>query len=131
MVIQMNIFAIAGIALTGVVLALVLNENKKEYSVYIIAACGLLILLSVIPVFNEAIGFIKSLISSSGITNENISIVLKAVGIGYVTEFAADVCRDAGTASLASKVELAGKLIIVVMSFPLIGQLLEILQKAA
>ena len=45
--------------------------------------------------------------------------MFKTLGICFLAQFAADSCRDAGESALASKVELAGKISILVLSLPL------------
>ena len=44
---------------------------------------------------------------------------MKTLGICFLTQFAVDSCKDAGESALASKVELAGKVTVVVMALPL------------
>ena len=53
------------------------------------------------------------------------SVALKAIGIGYITGFIADACRDGGQASLAGKAELAGKCAVFILVLPLIASILE------
>ena len=54
--------------------------------------------------------------------------MLRIVGITYLAEFAADLCRDAGFSAVAGQVELAGKLTIMAVSLPVIIGLLEALE---
>ena len=56
-----------------------------------------------------------------------IKIILKIIGISYVCEFGTQICKDAGESSIASKVELAGKVIIVYLSMPIVMSLFEML----
>ena len=60
-----------------------------------------------------------------GIKTEYFKVALKALGIGYITSFIADACRDSGQTSLAAKAELAGKTAIFLLSVPLIISVLE------
>ena len=69
---------------------------------------------------------IKSYIEAYGIETEYFKVALKALGIGYVTSFIADTCRDSGQTSLASKAELAGKTAIFVLSLPILVSVLNI-----
>ncbi|MEG1027568.1 MAG: SpoIIIAC/SpoIIIAD family protein, partial [Oscillospiraceae bacterium] len=66
-----------------------------------------------------AIQTIKSLANKSYINQEYIQIMLKALGVCYVTELASDSCKEAGQVSIASKVELCGKVFIVILSIPI------------
>ena len=55
------------------------------------------------------------------------STLLKIIGIAYIAEFGAEVCRDAGEGAIASKVELAGKVIIIILAVPIITSLLDLI----
>jgi stage III sporulation protein AD len=55
--------------------------------------------------------------------------VLKITGIAYIAEFGAEVCKDAGEGSIASKIELAGKVTIIVLAVPIITSLLDLIIK--
>ena len=52
--------------------------------------------------------------------------MLKALAISFCCRMSAEICRDCGEASLASRVEAAGKAGIVLLSLPIVKQLLEI-----
>ena len=56
-----------------------------------------------------------------------ISTVFRIVGIAYIAEFGAQVCKDAGENSIASKIELAGKVIILVLAVPILIALMELI----
>lgn len=54
-----------------------------------------------------------------------LQILLKVMGIAYIAEFGAQICRDAGEGTIAGKIEFAGKIFIVILAVPLISQVLE------
>ena len=49
-------------------------------------------------------------------------MLFKALGICYLTQFAADSCRDAGESALAVKAEIAGRIAVLLISLPLLSQ---------
>lgn len=119
----MNPIPIIGVGIVTAVLSLILKDKKKEYS-FILSIVGSVIIVSaaivlIIPVITSAEEFLNETDA------ENIKVVLKALGIGYLASFAADACRDAGEPSLASKIELYGKAAVVAVSFPLLKSLFE------
>ena len=67
------------------------------------------------------------LVSKSGINKEFLTIILKITVIAYIVEFGKNICIDAGQSSIATKLEMAGKVIIVVLSLPIISSLVNIL----
>lgn len=115
----MNIIAIAGIAIIAAILAVMMRQYHREYSIIISIAAGVIILFEVFANLSPAIRQINVLLSSSGLSAEYATILFKALGVCFLTQFAADSCRDAGESALASKTELAGKIAIVVLSLPL------------
>ena len=115
----MNIVAICGIVLVVAVMSVMLKKYVPEYSVIITIAAGAVILIAMLSQFLPAVYQIKNLLVSSEIPGEYSLILFKALGICFVAQFASDSCKDAGEVSLSSKVELAGKLAIVITALPL------------
>ena len=115
----MNIVAIAGIAIVSAILAVMIKKYHQEYSIIISIAAGVIILFEIFSNISPAIRQINTLLSSAGLSAEYTVILFKSLGVCFLTQFAADSCRDAGESALASKVELAGKIAIVVLSLPL------------
>jgi len=68
---------------------------------------------------------INRLSDSAGLPSEFLSIVLKIVGIAYITEFGANICKDVGESAIASKVQFAGKCIIITLGITIIGNFVE------
>ena len=55
-------------------------------------------------------------------------MILKVLAVAYITDFTAQLCRDAGEASIGSKVELAGKIIIFYLAMPILTAILELIK---
>ena len=121
----MEIFKILAICLISAVLAIVLKQQKGEYALMVALAGGAVVTLYVLKGVWTPIEYIKARLLSCGVKTEYFAVALKTLGIGYVTGFIADACRDSGQASLASKAELAGKCAIIILSVPLISAVLE------
>ncbi|QEY33952.1 stage III sporulation protein AD [Caproiciproducens galactitolivorans] len=115
----MNIVAVAGISIIAAILSVMMKRYHHEYSVIISICAGLIILFEIMANVSPAVQQIHTLLDSAGISSEYAAILLKSLGICFLAQFAADSCRDAGESALASKVELAGKVAIVVLSLPL------------
>lgn len=121
----MDIFKILAICLITAVLAVVLKQQKGEYALAVALAGGTVVALYIFKSVSAPIGYIKARLDGLGVNSEYFAVSLKALGIGYVTGFIADVCRDSGQASLAAKAELAGKCAIFILSLPLIAAVLD------
>ena len=119
----MNIIAIAGIAILSAIIAVMLKRYNAEYAVVLSIAAGLFILFAVFASVVPAVKEIGSFLKSAGLSSKYAAILLKTLGICFLTQFAADSCRDAGEDALASKTEIAGKIFIVILSLPLFEEI--------
>ncbi len=116
----MEIFKIVIICIISTIFCVILRPYKSEYSVLIAILTAVLVLIFILKSLISPLNLIVEKIISSGVEIKYFKTALKAVGIGYVTSFAADICKDAGQTSLSSLCETAGKCGIFVLSVPLV-----------
>ena len=121
----MELIKVLGFCLISAIICLVLKQQKSEYALIVSIAASVLILILLIKNIFVPISIIEQKIESYGIDSDYFKTALKALGIGYITTFIADSCRDAGQASLASKAELAGKISIFILSVPLLLSVMD------
>ena len=114
-----GILQIIGIALLVVILSFIFRELKKEYAVMLLVAGGIIITLWGIMQIRPVMDYIRELTNGSDIS-EYFSVILKVLGISFVVQIGADICRDFGEASIASKIEFAGKAVILVVVLPVL-----------
>ncbi|MBQ4165259.1 MAG: stage III sporulation protein AD [Oscillospiraceae bacterium] len=122
----MDITAIAGIGILSAVLCVIVRQYKPEMALGISTACGILILTAVITMLAPSVSAIAELTEAAGLDEGYAAILLKALAVCYITQLAADCCRDAGESAIAGKIELAGKSAIVVISLPVFASLAEL-----
>lgn len=120
----MNAALIACLAVVICMLTVVVRQVRPEFSTAMLILGGCAIGAVCISALAPTVGEIIELSSGYGLS-EGFSLVLKAVGICFIAQTAADICRDAACTSLASKVETAGKIAVLAMIFPLFRSLLE------
>jgi len=125
--IKMEIFQIIGLALVATIIALLLKSHRPEMALQISLVTGIIIFLVILGKITAVVDLLNSYAERVNIDMVYINTLLKIVGIAYIAEFGAEVCRDAGEGAIASKVELAGKVIIVVMAVPIITSLLDLI----
>ena len=123
----MDIFKIVGIGLVSTVLAVVLRNQKPEISMQISVVTGLVIFILIVTKLSSVMEVFKSVAQKIDIDMIYISTIFKIVGIAYVAEFGAQICRDAGEGAIASKVEFAGKVLIMVLAIPILLALLNLI----
>lgn len=113
-------------AVIAAFLAVVLRRYLPEQGLAVGLAAGAVMLLAAlaqaVPLFRE----LKDLLSRGGVDGEYVEIVFKALGICFLTQLAADACRDAGEQGLCAKAELAGKLALLSLALPLFRKVGEI-----
>ena len=94
----------------------------------IISVCGgVLIFLLCVDELSNIIKYFSEIYNLTNLKFDFLSIVFKIIGVGYITEFTADIAEDFGNHVVASKVLLGGKLVICGMTLPIIKNLLSIL----
>ncbi|GGH43191.1 stage III sporulation protein AD [Paenibacillus sp. JGP012] len=125
----MEIIQVVGLALIATVLILVIKEQKPMFAFLIAAAAGVVIFMLLIGKIGAVIEVLKRLAEHSGMESIYLKTVLKIIGIAYIAEFGAQIVRDAGQESIASKIELAGKVLILVLAIPIISIIIETVMK--
>jgi len=122
----MNILQIAATAIITAVLAVLVKQYKPEYAALVQLAGAVLIVGAAFRLIPELTGTAESMLSFAGIEGEWMKVLVKALGIAILSELAADVCRDNGSAALAGIVELAGKAAILLLALPLLRAVAEV-----
>ena len=123
----MDIFRIIGVGLATAITALIVKQVKPEIALIVGAAGGVIMLLMLVDSVTSILSVFSSLIQKSGLSTGIFSAVLKIIGIGYITDFSANLCVDAGSSSIANKILLAGKILILVSAIPIITNLIDII----
>ncbi len=123
---MMDIFKIIAVCLIVLFPILLLKNFKIEYAAVISVAAGIVIFLMLAGNIGVVLKGISELSEGGGNMSYYLKTALKALGIAYITSFAADTCRDFGQTSLAAKAELAGKCAILMLALPLLNAILEI-----
>lgn len=125
----MEIIQVVGIGLVTTFLVLVIKEQKPVFAFLLATFVGVIIFITLAQKLAEVIGVISNLAQQAKVNDLFLSTILKIIGIAYIAEFGAQVTRDAGQGSIASKIELAGKVLIMVMAIPIISVVIESVMK--
>jgi stage III sporulation protein AD len=125
----MDIFKIAGLGLAAAVLAVFIKNWKPEIALQVSLVAAVIIFLMVLPYLKAVVLMFQDISQQIGLESKYLSLVLKVIGIAYVAQFAAELCRDAGETSVASKIEFAGKVIIMTLSMPVVYNLLDVVSQ--
>ena len=115
---------IAGFAVCAAALALILRRLRPESATVLVIAASALAGLMILPQLAQIVDGVVSLAKSGGVQDGYIAQLLKISGISLLMDFAAQTCRDAGEDGLALKVELAGRVMLIALSLPVMQTLL-------
>mgnify|MGYP003289579182 CR=1 FL=1 len=116
----MDILKIALTAVVSVLLYVLIKQLKPEYAPLTALAAAGIILVSITENLLDATGTLEKMLVLSGLEKKNISLLIKSLGICIVTQFASDLCRENSASSIATAVELAGRLGMLMLSLPMI-----------
>lgn len=125
----MDIVRVSLLGICGVILGFFLKGTKPEYSVFITMGVGIIIL-------GLAVGKLEYLFQTIGELRDSISVdqeyfytLIKMVGITYIGQFSAGICKDAGHQATAAQIELFCRLSVMALSVPILLALLKTIQE--
>ena len=124
----MSWFSTCAFAMIMVVIIAYVKKIKSDFAIPLAIVCVLIMLKSGFSLFAENIQFLGGIIND-GAMGEYSEMLLKTLGVSLAVQTTSDVCRDAGEGAIASKVELLGKIEIIIIGIPLIKKIFEISQE--
>lgn len=124
---SIDMIQIVGLGLIATFLALVVKEQKPMFAFLLTVFVGVIIFLFLIDEIYQVIAMIDSIAKNANINMVYLQTILKIIGISYVAEFGAQIAKDAGQGSIASKIELAGKILIIVLAIPILTAIIEMI----
>lgn len=124
----MDIFKVIGVAFITTFSAALLKPSKPELSFAVTVTGVIVILFLIVDALQNTLTVFSTIAQMTGVENGLLKILLKIVGVGYLTEFGAGLLNDFGSNSVADKVVLGGKITIVLLSMPVIESLLQLVR---
>jgi len=125
-----EIIKIVSMGIIATILAVVLRQsNRNEFALLISIVTGIAIFTMILGKLKYVIETLNQLVMSTNLEFAYFSIILKIIGIAYLVEFGAQISRDAGEESIASKIELGGKVIVMVLAIPILLTLMDLIMK--
>jgi stage III sporulation protein AD len=125
----MEIFQIVGLGIVATLISLILKKYKPEISLQVAILAGVVIFTLMVGKLAVVISLLNDIASRVNIELLYIAVILKIISIAYISEFGAEICKDAGENTIALKIEFAGKVLIIVLAAPIIYALLDLVVK--
>ncbi|MDD3919780.1 MAG: stage III sporulation protein AD [Eubacteriales bacterium] len=121
----MNIIKIAVFAVIAAAIVVLIRKIRPEMALPISLASGALMLLAIVGELSGLMESIDAIAARFHMDTAFVGIIFKAIGIAYIAQLADNICKDAGETALASKVELGGRIMILLTVTPLVLSMLE------
>ena len=118
--------AILGLLVTAALLAVLLRAWRPEMAILVTLLTAVTVLAVLFWKVEPLLDTVQTLFSGLPFSWEYGSLLIKGLGICFLTQTAADVCRDAGETALADKAELSGKITLLALSAPLFERVAEL-----
>lgn len=123
-----EIVKISILGVLSVIFAVQFKSTRPEYGTYIGIAAGIVIFvfgIKQVGVITEQFSMVKKYLNG---TEGYLVVLLKVIGITYVCEFAAGICKDGGFTSVADQIEILGKLSVMFAGLPILFAVIEQIQ---
>ncbi|MEG6565833.1 stage III sporulation protein AD [Thermoanaerobacterium saccharolyticum] len=121
----MEIIQIVAIGIICVIILSLFRENFEDVAIIISLSASILIFFIIVPKISNIIAVLNTIANKSGINSIYVKTILKIIGVAYIAELGVQISNDAGEKNIATKVELAGKIIIIFLSLPIIIALVD------
>ncbi|MEW6621672.1 MAG: stage III sporulation protein AD [Bacillota bacterium] len=122
----MEIVQIVGLGLLATIIILVVKQANFPVAAMLLGVVvGAIIFLSMLTKIGAIIDILQQLADRANVNQFYLATILKIIGIAYIAEFGVQVCKDAGEGAIASKIEFAAKILIMVLAIPIFAAILE------
>ncbi len=115
-------------AVVGVLIAIQLKSQKPEYAAYMGLALAIVIFSFVLEEFKSLVSEFTLLKRYMQGGEEYLAVLLKVLGITYICEFSAGICKEAGYGAVAEQIEILGKMSVMFAGLPILMAVVEQMQ---
>ncbi|MEG0132654.1 MAG: stage III sporulation protein AD [Clostridium sp.] len=125
----MEIVKIVSFALITLLIVIVVKNERRDIALLISLVAGIIIFMFLVSKLTVIVNFLQTLSNKANIDIVYLDTVFKILGIAYLTSFCSEVCKDAGESSIASKVDFAGKVLILTLAIPILMAVMQTILK--
>ncbi|WP_188206132.1 stage III sporulation protein AD [Alkalibacillus aidingensis] len=115
------------VIIVAAILIIVVREKNVSIGFLLTLLTGALVFLFILTQISELMSVFQQVTSRMDVSLLHLDTIFKVIGVAYITEFASQVLRDANLNSIAIKVEIVGKLFILLMALPIFIAVIETL----
>jgi stage III sporulation protein AD len=125
----MEIMGIVGIGIAATIMIVIVKSQRPEMAMLISIITGIIIFILIATKLAAVVELISVYMKKTNVDTSIVATVLKIIGLAYICEIGAEICRDAEQGAIAAKIEMAGKVIIATIAVPIITSLLDLVIK--
>ncbi len=125
----MSILQIVIFGIVTVILLVTVREQRPVYGVLIALAAGIIIFIAALGQIHSVLEVFTTLLLKANLDDIYLTTILKIIGVSYLSEFGAGIARDAGSETIANKLEFAGKVLMMTLSVPIIKGFMDLIFK--
>ena len=122
----MGIFQVVATGVLCALLAITIKKQSPEIALAITLAASTLIFIMVLPMLTQTVGVLTRVGEMMDGGAQYVSLALRVIGVAYMAELGASVCTDAGEKAIAAKIDLGGRVIIMVMAMPVVIDIINV-----
>ena len=115
------------LGIVTIIVAMAMKQGRAEFATFVSCTGSILIAWIAIRLLGGIIGSFERLEQLVAIDMEYLTLLMKMIGVTYISEFASSLCRDAGYSAVAGQIELVGKLTILTIGMPIVMALFELM----
>ncbi len=124
-----TLYKILSIAIITCIACIIIKPIRPDFAIIISVIGGVIIVFYLLTYLGSIFETFNTIFNFSGLNSSLYGVIFKIIGVGYLTEFTASICQDTGNQSLGDKVLLGGKVIILVISLPIVTSILDIVME--
>lgn len=124
-----ELIKIIAIALLTVIATMIVKQTKPEIAMLITLAGSILIITMTVNTLSSVVSYFYDIFKTTGVDSNLITPLMKIIAIGYIAEFGANICVDAGASSLADKILFVAKLVVLMVALPIVTTVIDMVME--
>lgn len=123
----MDLIKIVAIGIIASLIVVIVKQEKPEIALIVGIAAAVSILIILVNYLTEVLGIFSLIVDRTGIDQSLFSAIIKIIGVGYLAEFSAGICEDSGNKSIGEKISFGGKIVILILSLPILTAVIDVI----
>jgi stage III sporulation protein AD len=115
------------LGIIAAVIAVTLKKVSPEMALSVSLITGVIIFLGILGQLAQVVNVLRLLSENANLNDKYMAVIIRVIGIAYIAQLGMEMCKDAGENAIASKIEIAGKILILTVSIPVISGVVELI----